>query len=45
MLEEELFEIVYKLKCKGCPYERNCHETCTTCEEFEEELERLKENE
>lgn len=36
---------LYNKMCKNCPYARNCHESCTTCDEFERELERLENDE
>lgn len=30
---------IYQLMCKDCPSAYLCHENCTTCDEYEEELE------
>lgn len=30
---------IYQLMCASCPSARLCHEECTTCDEYEEELE------
>lgn len=35
--------IVYQKLCVGCPSERYCHENCGTCEQYDEDLKMLEE--
>ena len=38
----EIEELLYTKLCKYCPYQRNCHDNCTTCDKYEEERERME---
>ena len=42
MNEKDLIYQLYRLMCSECPNARKCHEECGSCEEYEEELERLE---
>lgn len=42
MPKDKLQEL-YERFCVGCPSAKKCHETCENCEEFEEELQKIKE--
>ena len=42
-MEEDIEMQLYKLMCASCPNAWRCHESCTTCDEYAEELERLTE--
>ena len=45
MKEKDLMYQLYWLMCRDCPNAKSCHDDCVTCEEYDEELERLlKEN-
>lgn len=37
---KDIEELVYELMCSQCPYAKECHESCTTCEEYEDEVNR-----
>jgi len=43
MKEESIEEMVYRYMCADCPSARRCHESCETCEEYEDEIQRLEE--
>lgn len=42
-MEEDIEMMVYQMMCKDCPNARYCHEACENCEEYEEEIKRLTE--
>lgn len=43
-VEDDKEQQLYERLCVGCPRERICHETCETCEEYEEELFKIENN-
>ena len=42
---DTLEELCYLIKCIQCPYEKVCHDNCTTCTEYEDKLEELEREE
>ena len=39
-LEKKIsFELYYSM-CRDCPNAKECHDSCESCEEYEEELEK-----
>ena len=42
---DTLEELCYIIKCIQCPYEKSCHDNCTTCVDYEDKLEELEREE
>ena len=38
----DLYDKLYQAMCKDCPSAHRCHNLCEECDEFQEELERLE---
>ena len=45
MNDKDLAMELYWHMCRECPNARKCHEECETCDEYEEELEKLERGE
>lgn len=43
--EQDIEEHVYSRMCSGCERERYCHEECETCEEYDDAIEELENDE
>lgn len=41
-MNEDLEYQLYRLMCGSCPNAKKCHEECETCEEYDDELARIK---
>lgn len=41
----DLYEQVYQYMCKDCPSAHRCHNLCEECDEFQDELMRLENEE
>ena len=44
-MKETIEDRLYRLMCSDCPSARRCHVLCENCDEYEDELRRLEEEE
>lgn len=38
MTQEQIEEKVYNKMCRGCPYEKECHDKCENCDDYLDEV-------